>query len=176
MKKLLILVIAALTLTMLAACGGEKAPAAVVDADTVVRGILTENSLDRGYIFSSASSEEGEYLDEDLISTYYGDGESDPDFTQVENYCVYIDESDSLCLNEVGLFRLKEGADTAKFSSYLKARIDAKIAKSKNYPDIDADTLEKAKVVTDGQYVYYVCIKDKIDGIADALKAAIHGN
>ena len=73
--------------------GGNSSEAAVtVDADALVRGICEKYELTNGFIFTSSSTELGEYLDEDLIQSYYGDATDAPDFSKVADYCLYVDE------------------------------------------------------------------------------------
>ena len=147
----------------------------LVSARDVVRDLVTDYSLTDGFLFSSGSTEEGEYLDEDLISTYYGDGENSPDFTQVEDYSVYIDESNAREMCEIGLFRLKEGADWQAFQGFLKNRIAVRLSNAKSYPDISKSTLKGAKFGHLGPYVYYVVLKGESAAIAERLDRTLLG-
>ncbi len=179
MKKFLtiaLLCAAMLSSTLLYACGGEEAVAeeAVVnvDADALIAGITETYSLTDGFIFTSSSTELGEYLDDDLIMGYYGDAVDVPDFTKVESYCVYIDESDPDLFIDVGLFRLTDTAYADTLMQYFQTRIDDKIAKAGDYPTIDVPTLEAATVAKFGSYVYYVVSPD-VDAITAEIEAAI---
>lgn len=156
-----------------AAC--SRGETVLVSARDVVRDLVTDYSLTDGFQFSSGSTEEGEYLDEDLISTYYGDGENVPDFTQVEDYSVYIDESNAREMCEIGLFRLKEGADWQAFQGFLKNRIAVRLSNAKSYPDINKSTLKGAKFGHLGPYVYYVVLKEDASAVAERLDRTLLG-
>ena len=159
---------------VLSACGtgGDVIPD--VSAKEVVSDVVSDYSLENGFLFSSDSAEEGEYLDEDLISTYYGDGDKVPDFSKVENYCVYIDESDARVMCEIGLFRFSEGADMQTFESFLKNRIAVRLSNAKSYPDIDKSTLKGAQFAVVGNYVYYVVVKGASAEIARRIDLLLH--
>ena len=175
MKKFL-----ALTMVLAAlfcSCGGEAAvedaPAVDVNVDEVVNTALTTYGLTDGFVFTSSSTELGEYLDEDLIMGYYGDAVDVPDFTKVSEYCVYIDESDPNVFIDVGLFKLNDTAYADTLMQYFQTRIDDKIAKADSgYPDIDVPTLEAATVAKHGDYVYYVISYD-VDAITDYIETSI---
>lgn len=153
------------------------APAVTADVDPaeVVEDIVADYSLDGGFLFRSGTSEEGEYLDPDLISTYYGDGEKVPDFSRVTDYCVYIDESNAREMSEVGLFKLSEGSDLQQFASFLKNRVAVRLSNAKSYPDINKSTLKGARFGTLGNYVYYVVVKNASAEIAARLERILLG-
>ena len=155
-------------------CGIEGNVIPDVHTKEVVEDIVSDYSLGNGFLFSSDSSEEGEYLDEDLISTYYGDGDRVPDFSNVEDYCVYIDESDARVMCEVGLFRFSEGADMLTFESFLKNRVAVRLSNAKSYPDIDKSTLKGAQFAVVGNYVYYVVVKGASAEIARRIDLLLH--
>ena len=108
MKKFLAMtmVLAAL----LCSCGGTTVEETAVDVnvDEVVNTALTTYGLVDGFVFTSSSTELGEYLDDDLIMGYYGDAVDVPDFSKVSEYCVYIDESDPNVFIDVGLFKMND--------------------------------------------------------------------
>lgn len=157
MKKSLALTVVLLMISAcLSACGTQK----TIDENALITEITEKYSLSGGRVFSSASTETGEYLDSDLIRSYYGDAAEAPDFSKVEAYCVYIDESRPTNPCDVGIFRLAEGADTELFASFLKARIAAKLENAKNYPTVDTSPLTTAEVTVNGRYVYYSFVKD----------------
>lgn len=149
--------------------GVQAGETSAVSAREVVEGLTAEYSLTGGYIFSSESTEYGEYLDEDMISSYYGDGAESPDFGSVTEYCVYIDETDALMLNEIGAFKMTPDADRELFKAYLQARIDNKILQAERYPDIDVAALLKAVVADSGDWVYYSVLKNDSEAVAKKL-------
>ena len=143
MKRAFLFIIALMMIT-LCACGGDSgsatesglvasdgssAQAKTLDLKKEADSIINEYSLAGGKRYSSDSTVTGEYLDEDLIRAYYGDAAEMPDFSQVEAYEVYIDESKPINPSEFGIFKMKEGADTYTF---LKGAYRFEIAKRKS--------------------------------------------
>jgi len=84
MKKLLVLALSLSALLM--SCGGTdevvQTPVSV-NVDETVNAIVTNYSLTDGFVFTSSSTEIGEYLDDDMILGYYGDAVDVPDFTKI---------------------------------------------------------------------------------------------
>ena len=153
--------------------GGNSSEAAVtVDADALVRGICEKYELTNGFIFTSSSAELGEYLDEDLIQSYYGDATDAPDFSKVADYCLYVDESDPDIIIDVGVFHMADPAYADTLMQYLQARIDVKIENGARYTNIDVATLKKSVVAKSGEYVYYVVSYSTADIVND-IKAAL---
>jgi len=164
MKKMFLCVISIILVSVLfIACTSEVKD---IEPDKVVNEIIEEYNLVQGSVYTSASSELGEYLDKDLIISYYGDAVSSPDFSKVEKYCVYLDDSNPKTITDVGIFKLKDADYGETFMKYLQTRIDAKIADGKAYPDVDVATLKKSIVKQEGSYVYYIASKEqeKING------------
>ncbi len=178
MKKLLLT--AFLCTALLCACGettdapasGESVTAVEVNEDAVLAQITETYSLTDGFVFTSSSTELGEYLDEDMIMGYYGDAVDVPDFSKVASYCVYIDESNPDLFIDVGLFRMNDPSYADTLMQYFQARIDDKIAAADLYPDTDVPTLEAATVAKYGDFVYYVVSPD-VDAITADLEAAL---
>ena len=170
MKRCLILLVALMLTVSLCACGGasenseqgdDSVPAKVVelDLDAEATAIISKYSLSGGSRYSSASQTPGEYLDEDLILSYYGDAAETPDFTQVEAYAVYIDETKPIKPCEFGIFKMKDGADAENFVEFLKARIALKLENAKAYPSMDTEPLKTAVFTVKGGYVWYAVVK-----------------
>ena len=156
--------------------GGENSSeaAVTVDTDALVRGICEKYELTDGFIFTSSSTELGEYLDEDLIQSYYGDATDAPDFSKVADYCLYVDESDPDIIIDVGVFHMADPAYADTLMQYLQARIDVKIENGARYTNIDVATLKKSVVAKtkNGNYVYYVVSYSTADIVND-IKAAL---
>ena len=184
-KSIIVAMLAAIVLSTLSACGAKETdtsakdnadPAVTqnetIDPDAIVGDICTEFAYLDGFTFTSSSTELGEYLDDDLIRSFYGDVNDVPDFTKVSSYCVYIDQSDARTLNDVGVFVLTDASYADTLMQYLQARIDQKIANAANYPDFDVESLKKAIVQKVGSTVYYVATAD-VDAIAPILKERI---
>ena len=161
-KKTIALALAALLLSSASACaknGGNEAgdPGTAVsetkepvNLDLLIIGLTAEYEMTDGFVFSSSSTELGEYLDDDLIQSYYGDASVKPDFTKVSEYCVYIDESNPYLLTDVGAFRLNDPSYADTLMQFIQGRIDVRIENGARYPDIDVATLKKAVVAKAG--------------------------
>ena len=175
MKKFLAMTM--ILAALLCSCGGETAEAeesaVSVNVDEVINTVVADYSLTDGFVFTSSSTELGEYLDDDLIMGYYGDAVDVPDFTKISEYCVYIDESDPNVFIDVGLFKLNDASYADTLMQYFQTRIDDKIAKAASgYPDVDVPTLEAATIEKYGDYVYYVISYD-VDAITADIEAAL---
>ncbi len=172
MKKLLAL---ALSLSALfVSCGGtdESAQTPVsINVDETVNAIVANYSLTDGFVFTSSSTEIGEYLDDDMILGYYGDAVDVPDFTKISEYCVYIDESNADVYTDVGIFKMADPAYAETFVQYLRVRVSDKIAEADQYPTRDVPTLEAAVFEITGDYVYYV-VSTQVDAITADIEAA----
>lgn len=158
-----------------ASCAGNAGVISDAPVKAIVEDIVSDYTSGDGFLFSADATEEGEYLDEDLISTYYGNGEKVPDFSEVGDYCVYIDETNAREMCEVGLFRMKSGADKQDFESYLKNRIAIRLSNAKSYPDINKSSLKAAKFGIVGDYVYYAVVKDASADIGRRIDLLLHG-
>ena len=175
MKKTLLTTI--LLAALLTSCGGtttdEDTTPVTVNVDEVIQTVVADYSLTDGFVFTSSSTELGEYLDDDLIMGYYGDAVDVPDFTKVDEYCVYIDESNPNVFIDVGLFKMNDTTYSDTLMQYFQSRIDDKIAKADSgYPDMDVPTLEAATIAKHGDYVYYVISYD-VDAITKDIETAI---
>lgn len=172
MKKIIALALSMSAL--LISCGsdgGAVQTPANINADETVNAIVTDYSLTEGFVFTSSSTEAGEYLDADMILGYYGDAVDVPDFTKISEYCVYIDESDPDVYTDVGIFRMADPAYAETFVQYLKVRVSDKIAEADQYPTRDVPTLEAAVFEITGDYVYYV-VSPQVDAITADIEAA----
>ncbi|MCR4905888.1 MAG: DUF4358 domain-containing protein [Clostridiales bacterium] len=182
-KKAICLFLAFLLLACVSACGkgGESTPAnpaapaevkEPVNLDALIIDLTTKYEMTDGFVFSSSSTELGEYLDDDLIQSYYGDASVKPDFTKISEYCVYIDESSPYILTDVGAFRLTDPSYADTLMKFIQGRIDVRIENGARYPDIDVATLKKAVVAKAGDVVYYAVGYDSA-ALAAALKDAL---
>lgn len=176
MKKLLLITFLLLG-TLLAACGSNgddvNNDATVnISLDDTIKTITEKYNLTNGFIFTSSSTERGEYLDDDLILAYYGDAMDVPDFSKISEYCLYVDESDANVIIDVGIFKMADASYAESFMKYLRSRIDDKIEDSEEYSTIDVETLEAGVIEKSGNYVYYVVSYD-VDSIVSDIKAAL---
>ena len=172
MKRIIVPI--ALLLVFFTSCGKIETEDNLrnVSVHDVVNNIAEKYGLTDGFVFTSSSTELGEYLDDDLILAYYGDALDVPDFSKIAEYCVYIDESDANVIIDVGLFKMADVSYADTFMDYLQVRIDDKIEDSEEYSSIDVPTLEAAVIDKYGDYVYYVVSYDVDDIVAD-IKAAL---
>ncbi len=165
MKRFVLILTAFLLAVSLCACGSEESTSSeaektvVLDIEAEADAIIEKYSISGGKRYSSKSTTVGEYLDEDLIRSYYGDAAAMPDFTQVEAYAVYIDESKPIKPCEFGIFKMKNGADAEQFILFLEARINLKIENAKAYPTMDTEPLKTAVFGSKGGYVWYAVVK-----------------
>ena len=183
MKRILFIALALLLAVSLCACGGEAGgtdtdtstgaesskKTVELDLESEADAIIQKYSLSGGKRYSSKSTVAGEYLDEDLIRSYYGDLTEMPDFDSVEAYAVYIDESKPIHPCEFGIFKMKDGANTEEFMLYLKARIDLKIENAKAYPSMDTEPLKTAVFTEKDGYIWYAVVKGGNEAIDKEL-------
>ncbi len=183
MKRFILILLSLLLAFSLCACGndtesssengseGESEKQAVnLDLKAEANAIIAKYSLSGGRFYSSESTVAGEYLDEDLIRSYYGDAAAMPNFGEVEAYAVYIDESKPIKPCEFGIFKMKDGANTEEFMLFLKARIDLKIQNAKAYPSMDTEPLKTAVFTEKDGYIWYTVVKGGNDEIDKTLK------
>ena len=160
--------------SLLAGCVGSGANAEM-DMEQQADQIIGTYGLTTGNRYSSLSEIEGEFLDDELIRSYYGDPLTQPDFAQVEAYVVYIDETRPTLPSEFGIFKMKPDADKELFKAFLQARIDLKLLNAVAYPTMDTQPLETAVVAEEGDYIWYSVVKDGNSQINDQLKQAMGG-
>ena len=157
MKRNILWMIAILLGILLVGCGGQDST--VLDLEAEADGIIRTYSLTTGTRYSSGSEVEGEYLDEELIRSYYGDVAEMPDFGSVESYVVYIDETRPTQPCEFGIFRLKPAADKELFMTFLQARIELKLQGAIAYPTMDTEALSTAVFTERDGYIWYAAVK-----------------
>lgn len=138
-----------------------------MDVIAEAQGILSQYELSGGTFYTTG----GEYtLDEDLILSYFGDATAVPDFSLVETYALYIDETKPISPCEFGIFKMKDSADAETLKAFLDARIKVKLQNAALYPNMDTSALTSAKVTVKGNYVWYCAVKDANDAIDSSLK------
>lgn len=173
MKRILFLTLSLVLLTFpLVSCHEENSNV-TLDIESEANAIIEKYSLSGGTRFTSASTTLGEYLDDDLIRSYFGDAAAVPDFGAVESYVVYIDESKPVLPCEFGIFKMKDGADTKTFIAFLEARIAMKLENAKAYPSMDTSMLKTAKFVEKDGYIWYCAVKDANEEITSSLEGKL---
>ena len=169
MKRLIAAMLFLLCLTaMLMSCAKADDGSKKVDIGELLKGFTETYSLSDGTLYEKNTHP----LDEmQIFDLYYKDG-SAADFSVVEEYVLYLDNSSYEADTEIGVFRLAPGADTQSFLSYLRARRDSLLAENERYP-FDTAALEQAKFGTSGRYVYYVILRDHSTEVEGAIKTAL---
>lgn len=174
MKRFLLILLSLLMIVACTACGtesdGSSAAPKDIDVEAEADAIITKYELSGGSRYSTSG---GTVLDEDLIRSYYGDAAAMPDFSSVEAYSIYIDETKPLNPCEFGIFKMKEGADTQQFLAFLQARINMKIQNAAAYPSMDTTALTTAKFTVKGNYVWYCAVKDGNEDINSTLEGKL---
>ena len=170
LKRISSVLMTVLFLFVFVSCGSSEVKD--IDTDQTVNSILEKYDMTAGAVYTSSSTVLGEYLDEDLIISCYGDATDWPDFKNVEKYCVYMDDSNPKVITDVGIFKLKNADYCDTLMKYINVRIDTKIAAGAAYPDIDVETLEKAVVEKYGNYVYYA-VSPEVDNIISDIEDSL---
>lgn len=174
MKRILVIALSAALALCCLACGekedGDSSTSAPreIDVRAEAEGILSAYDLSGGTFYTPGGEDE---LDEDLILSYFGDATAVPDFSLVETYALYIDETRPISPCEFGIFKMKDSADAGSLQAFLDARIKAKLQNAALYPDMDTSALTSAKVTVMGEYVWYCVVK----GANDAIDASLRG-
>ena len=174
MKRLLIIFLSVLMAFSCVACGDESdtSSSAPKDIDVIAEAneIISKYSLSGGTFYTPDGED---ILDEDLILSYFGDATSVPDFTSVETYALYIDETKPVSPCEFGIFKIKDGVDANAFKAFLVARINMKLQNAAAYPDMDTSALTSAKFAVKGNYVWYCAVKDANEDINSTLEGKL---
>lgn len=168
MKRIFVIalsVVLALFCALFCVACGEKEDTSVasetgpkeIDALSEANGILSRYGLSGGTLYTPDGED---VLDDDLILSYFGDATSVPDFSLVETYALYIDETKPISPCEFGIFKMKDGKDAETLKAFLDARIQMKLRNAALYPDMDTSALTSAKVAVMGDYVWYCAVKD----------------
>ena len=169
MKKIIAFILVLMLLTSIASCGEKtdesknESQASTVNVGSltdIVKNICSENNLTTGKTFTSESTVKGEYLNADLISGYYGSMFEAPDFSLIEEYCVYIDEHDTNLRIEIGIFKVFDSNNNTMLQDFIKLRKDNIIEAAINYPAVDAEPFKNVIIDTIGNYTYYIAVKD----------------
>ena len=163
MKRILIIAFAFLLALCCVSCGEKEETSSVskdapkeVDPLSEANAIIAKYELSGGTLYTPDGEDP---LDDDLILSYFGDATSVPDFSLVETYALYIDETKPISPCEFGIFKMKDGKDAETLKAFLDARIRMKLQNAALYPDMDTTALTTAKVSVKGEYVWYCAVK-----------------
>ena len=168
-KRLISLSLVFIFIFALASCG--EAEIKDFDLFEAAEKIIADNNIIPG---GSRYSTTDAYpaLDDDLIRAYFGDAADIPDFSKIESYEVYIDETKPTTPCEFGIFKLSDETYGDTLIEYFKARITEKLANAKMYPSVQTEGLKTAKFTVVGKYVWYCAVKggnNNIDGYLKGL-------
>lgn len=186
MKRFFVIIMAFVMLVSLCACGDsesasqnegdnkntgktENAAGKTLDLTAEADAIIEKYSLSGGLRFTSKSTVEGEFLDEDLAFDYFGEA----DFDTVVAYDVYIDTTKPVKPCEFGIFEMKDKSSAETFKKFLEARIAEAIETAKSYPSTDTEPLKTAKFTVKGKYVWYCAVKGGNDDINKTLEGKL---
>ena len=174
MKRILALTLTAFLLLFCVSCGEKEDTSSSasnapkeIDAVSEANAIIAQYELSGGTFYTPGGEDE---LDEDLILSYFGDAAAVPDFSLVETYALYIDETKPISPCEFGIFKMKDSKDADTLKAFLDARIRMKLQNAALYPDMDTSALTSAKVTVKGNYVWYCAVKDANDAIDASLR------
>lgn len=169
MKRIAAIVLSALLALFCASCGESSYAPKELDVISEANEILSHYGLSGGTLYTPDGED---VLDNDLILSYFGDAASVPDFSLVETYALYIDETKPISPCEFGIFKMKDSKDAETLKAFLEARIQMKLRNAALYPDMDTSALTSAKVTVMENYVWYCAVKDA----NDAIDARLRGN
>lgn len=160
MKKIvsvITLLVIASALVMSAACGPKDVPSAEIPS----AGQLYKLVAEAGKLEAMTSVPAGDYLD------IYG-----IDTSKLEESAWYMSENPSLNADEVAIFKLSDASYKDALVKLLNDRIARQLQVAQTYSPEEASKLEKAEVVSAGNYVYY-CIGAESDAMMNVLKTNI---
>lgn len=140
---------------------------------TILKDVLKNNNLTEGKIFTSESTTEGEYLDEDLIKGYYGNMLDYPDFSKIEEYCVYMEDENPLLPIELGIFKVFDSNNNTMVRDFINQRKDALFEKWANYPSVDTEPFKNIIIDSVGNYTYYIAVKNNRNEINKTIRSSL---
>lgn len=184
MKKIISLTLMFIMLFSLSACGGEKKAESsgsesqtvkkeVGSVTTILKDVLKNNNLTEGKVYTSESKTEGEYLDEDMIKGLYGSMLDYPDFSKIEEYCVYIQDKNPLLKIELGIFKVYDSNNNTMVKDFINQRKEAELEKAANYPSVDTEPFKNMIVDSVGNYTYYIAVKENRNEINKAIRSSL---
>ncbi len=179
MKRFLAMILTLVFLVALVSCekSGDKkengdSEKAEFDTFATANEIVEDNALSDGFLYLSNAEKDEDKLDDDLIRSLYGDIASAPDFTQVEEYAVFLGDS-SINPCEFGIFKMTKDADIETFKLYLQARIDGKIEHARHYPEIDDEAWTTSKIDSKNGYIWYFAVKGENESLDKEIKEKV---
>jgi hypothetical protein len=171
-------------LLTLSACGEKKAEESgsesktastkeVGSVTTILKDVLKDNNLTEGKVYTNESTKEGEYLNEDLIRGFYGNLLEAPDFTKIQDYCVYKQDQNPLLHIELGIFKVYDSNNNTMVRDFINQRKDSLFEKWANYPSVDKEPWKNIIVDSVGNYTYYIAVKENRDAINKTIRSSL---
>jgi hypothetical protein len=170
MKKIISFTLMLVLLLSLCACEEKKEVGSVT---TILKDVLTSNNLTEGKVYTSESKTEGEYLDEDMIKGIYGSLLDYPDFSKIEEYCVYIQDKNPLLHIELGIFKVADSNNNTMVKEFINQRKTSVLEKAVNYPSVDTEPFKNVIIESVGNYTYYIAVKDNRDNINKTIRSSL---
>ena len=162
-------VILILSLSLLA-CSNNTTVSTVTCKELLDAAINIEGD-DGIEIYSSDSTEIGKYLDEFMISDFYGSLTVTPDLSIVDSYAVFT--TDDQIVKECHIFKTKSVNDINTIKSYLENRFDRVKKKFIGYLPEQVAYAEEGQVFVYKNFVIYVATISNNDAIIEAIKNRI---
>jgi len=188
MKRLISLTLMLVLLLSLAACNekawetsgesqssgaSQSAGKEVGSLTAILKDVLKNNNLTEGKVYTSESTVEGEYLDEDMIKGLYGSLLDYPDFSKIEEYCVYIQDQNPLLHIELGIFKVYDSNNNSMVKDFIVQRQTSLFEKWANYPSVDTEPFKNMIVDSVGNYTYYIAVKENRNEINKTIRASL---
>lgn len=105
-------------------------------------------------------------LDQSTISLFYGDLESEPDFSNVTDYCLMVPVTTTA--TEIGVFKVENQSDANQFEKYFSNRTNSRATTFANYNQAEAQKANDAVISHYGQYVWYI-VTDTNDQVQEII-------
>ena len=152
-RKIIPLFVALAVLLALTACGpsldDSASPKTMLDA-----GLNAIGMSGRGITYYSETSDEGDRLDDDILSGKFGELLDCPTVSMMKSYALFF--SFDTYGAEAGVFCMNTNEDAAKMKTYIENRQKKLLDNAVNYPELDTATVSSLTVKTEGCWVYFV--------------------
>lgn len=157
MKKLISLItVTVLVLVLACACTGKEPNKVTKSASEIYAAVSEAGGL--GAMTPVPASD---------LADVYG-----IDSAKLGEFAWYMSENPSLNADEVGIFKLNDGAYAAALAQIMKDRIARQLSVAETYSPDEAAKLKAAEVVTVGNWVYF-CVGGNSSAMMEVLRNEI---
>lgn len=178
MKKLLYLILMLAIIISAASCDAKEESVSENDESKIevgsvtdiVKSIVAANGLTEGKTYTSESDVPGEFLDKDMFEGYYGSMFDSPDFTLIDEYCVYIQDKNPLLQIELGIFKVADSNNKDMAKEFIQKRKNSILENAKNYPSVDTEPFSNVIIESVGNYTYYIAVKENRTSINQTMR------